>query len=489
MFRTLIRKEIIETMLDLRFVIATLLCVVLIPLGMYVSRKDYEQRLNDYQRSHQMYRQRYAKITDMYNPQAEGHKPPSVLSIFAVGLDHFMPTKVITSKSGLFRTAKDPGINDPESLLFGKADLLFNISFVVSLAVLIFTFNSISGEKEMGTLRMMISNSIPRSQILLAKIVGNYVTLLMPLIISLLIALIILDASPDISILSSQLWPTFLIIVLITFLFLLAMVTLSICISTLTHSSITSIVMLLFVWVILALGAPKISPMMAKIVYPIESQNIISLRKQMAREDIEEEFDQKRRELFDRCRMALGVATGVGISNVPQGEADKQAYARYDSEIPSLNEAEQRRIAETIRKIEQDYRNKRNIQASIAMKLSRISPVSCFTYLISGLSGTGLAELDNFNENAQRYQDEVKKAIYDNIVIKTYGGVNTGTASMFETAKGFDRASAFFPDMKYRYTTLAEALKSGWMDILLLFLFNILFFSVAFLRFRKYDVR
>lgn len=489
MFKTLIRKEIIETMLDLRFVIATLLCVVLIPLGMYVSRKDYEQRLNDYQRSHQMYRQHYGKVTDMYNPEAHGYRPPSALSIFAVGLEHFMPDKVITSRSGLFRTAKDPGIDNPESLLFGKADLLFNVSFVISLAALILAFNSISGDKETGTLRQMISNSVPRGQILLAKIVGNYVTLLMPFVISLIIALIILDASPDISILSSNLWPAFLIIVLVTLLFILAMVTLGIYISTLTHSSMTSIVALLFVWVILVLGVPKVSPMVAQIIYPIESRNVIALRKQIVTKDIEEEFKLKRKELFDKCRTAFGVPLGGGISNVPGSQADKKAYAQYDREMPSLNEERQRHIADAIKKIEQDYRNKRNVQASIGMKLSRISPVSCYTYLVSGLSGTGVAEPDNFNKNAQRYQDEVKKAIYDNIVIKTYGGANQGTASTFETVEGFDRGRASFPDMKYQYTPLAEALQAGWVDILLLFLFNILFFLAAFIRFRKYDVR
>ena len=61
MLKTLIKKEITETILDLRFVIATLLCVVLIPLGMYVSLKDYEQRLREYQTSIQQYEQRSRK--------------------------------------------------------------------------------------------------------------------------------------------------------------------------------------------------------------------------------------------------------------------------------------------------------------------------------------------------------------------------------------------------------------------------------------------
>jgi ABC-type transport system involved in multi-copper enzyme maturation permease subunit len=489
MLGTLVRKEIIETILDLRFTIVTLLCVVLIPLGMYVSRKDYEQRLADYQQEHQMYRNHYGKLTDMYNPEAHGYRPPSALSIFAMGLDPFMPDRVVTSKSGLFRTAKRADIDNPESLLFGKADLLFNVSFVVSLAALIFTFNCISGEKERGTLRQMISNSIPRSQILLSKIAGNYITLLIPFVVSLLIALIVLDASPDISILSSHVWPVFLIIVLVTLLFILAMVTLGICLSTLTRSSITAIVMLLLAWVILVLAVPKVSPMIAKIICPIESRSVISLRKQIASEDIKEQFNQKRRELFDKCLTAFGVPLGGMVSNVPKDAVQKQAYAQYDKEVPALKEERQKRTADAIRKIEQDYRNKRNVQASIGMNLSRISPVSCYTYLVSGLSGTGVAERDNFNENAQRYQDEVKKTIYDNIVIKTYGGANRGTASTFDIVEGFDPSRASFPDMKYQYTNLAEALQAGWVDVLLLFLFNILFFLAAFLSFRRYDVR
>jgi ABC-type transport system involved in multi-copper enzyme maturation permease subunit len=488
MLGTLIKKEITETVLDFRFVIVTLLCVVLIPLGMYVSRKNYEQRMAEYQREHQMYRQHYGKNVS-YKVQAQGHRPPSVLSIFAFGLDSFLPDKVITSRSGLLETAKAHGINNPQSLLFGRIDLLFNVSFVMSLAALIFTFNSISGEKEKGTLRLTIANSIPRGQILLAKIVGNYVVILIPFLISLLFALLILDASPNISIVSPQVCPSLLVIIFITFLFLLAMISLGVFVSTLTHTSLTSIVMLLFVWVILVLAIPKVSPMVAEIIYPVESQSIISLRKQIAGKNVKEEFDQKRRELFDRCRTAYGVPLGGGSSNVPKSAADKKAYAQYEKELPLLNEEYQKRTANVIRQIEQDYKNKRNVQASIAMNLSRISPVSCYTYLLSGLSGTGVTEPENFDENAQRYQDEVKRSVYDNFVSISYGGVGGGTATTIDSIDGFDKTKASIPEMHYRYRTLAEALQTGWADILLLFLFNILFFAVAFLRFRKYDVR
>ena len=486
MLGTLIKKEVIETILDLRFWIVTALFLILIPLGMYVSRIDYERRLANYQQEHQMYRQHYGKDVGS-SVEAQGFRPPSMLSIFALGLDPFMPDKAITSRSGLVRAAKEPGIDNPESLLFGKADYLFNVSFIVSLAALIFTFNRISGEREKGTLRLMISSSIRRGEILLAKIVGNYIVLLVPFVIALLAALIILNTSSDVSFSSTGLWPALLVIILITFLFILVMVSLGICVSTLTHGSIASIMMLFLVWVMAVLGIPKMSPMIAEAVYPIESRNVVDLTQRIAREDIEREFNEKKSELFRRCRTEFGVTHG-GISSRPSTEAEKKAYAKYDREVVALENECQRSIANAIRKLEQDYRNKRNVQASLAVNLSRISPVSCYTYLISGLAGTGPAESDKFIENAERYQEQVKAAIYDNFVVKTYrlGGSRATSANEVE---GFDRSKASIPDMKYEYKTLAEILRAGWIDILLLFVFNILFFAVAFWRFNKYDVR
>jgi len=128
------------------------------------------------------------------------------LSILASGIDAFVPDEVVTARSGLFHAIKEAGLDNPHLSLFGGVDFLFNVMFVVSLAALIFTYDSISGEKQAGTLALMIANAVPRSRILLSKIVGNYVVLLIPLTFSTLISLIILDMSPDVSILSREVW-------------------------------------------------------------------------------------------------------------------------------------------------------------------------------------------------------------------------------------------------------------------------------------------
>ncbi len=487
MLGILIKKEIIETILDLRFIIVALLCVVLIPLGMYVSRKDYEQRLAGYQRAYQMYRQSNTKRLKPFDFSLvmEGYRPPSPLSVFACGIEPFMPDKVLTSRSGFFHTAKESSIDNPQSLLFGKVDLLFNVGFVMSLAALIFTFSSISGEREAGTLRLMIANSIPRSQVLLGKVMGKYATLMIPFVVSILIALIVLSVSPVVSIVSPQLCLSFLVILIVTFLYILAMINLGVLISTLTHKSITSNVVALLFWVVFIIAVPKISPLMAEIVYPIQSRNVVDMRKRILKEGIIEELEQRKLQLSDAAMSKFGLSgaehTVFDFQKDPQGI---KAKAWYDSEVTALGDEYEKRIANELRKIEQDYRNKTNVQTSITMSFSRISPASCYTYLISELSGTGVMERDNFMDNARRFQEKAKQTIYDKFEVETLGA-RTSVAVTGELAK----SEVSPPEMDYRRRTLAEAFEAGWTDILMLFLFNILFFIAAFLRFRKYDVR
>jgi ABC-type transport system involved in multi-copper enzyme maturation permease subunit len=514
MFRTLVGKEIAETMLGFRFVIATLLCVVLIPLGMYVSRKDYEHRLASYQRELQTYRQRYGTPPPPLTggEEAQGFRPPYVLSIFASGLDPFMPDKVFTSQSGLFRTVKESGIDNPQSLLFGKADFLFNVMFVISLAALIFTFNSISGEKERGTLRLMIAHSIPRSRILLSKIIGKYIVLLVPFMISVFIALLILDASPVVSISSPEVWPALLIIMVVTGLFIFGMVSLGVCISTFTTRSMGSIVLLFFVWAMFIIGVPRMSPMIAESIYPVESGSVFSFRKRMVREDIEKQFEQvkkktidskwdKERDIVQEMQLkatmelanqmkALGrEATLEVVKDDPDfrklrkkfNQKYQELRVKYEPQVEHLFDECQRRIGSELNRIEQDYRNRRNIQFSIAMNLARLSPVSCYAYIVSGLSGTGISEPDNFVRSTRMFQENIDQIFYDKVFC-IFGRQ--------KNAKGFNVDEPFsFPDMRYRYFNLVKVLQMHWPDILLLCLFDVLFCVLALMKFNRYDVR
>ncbi len=491
MLATLIKKEIVTTVLDLRFIIASLLFLVLIPLGMYVSRKEYEQRLVNYRQEHQMYRQKYGKEVSS-NVEVQGFRPPSMLSIFASGLDHYIPDKVITSRSGIFRMTKDVRASNSPALLFGRIDLFFNMCFVASLVALAFTFNSISGEKQAGTLGLMLSHPLARSHILLSKIIGTYLSLLIPLAMSLLIASIILELSQDISILLPEFYPSFLIILGASLVYLLTMVILGVLISGTTRKPIISMIVSLFVWVIMVLALPKVSPMLARIIYPVEAEQVVNLRKQMALEDIEKTFKQKSIDIHNKYLQQIPEELINTYFDIKPDETESyllqsefKSVVPLDKELIALAQENNKRIANEIGQIAQKHKNKMNIQNTIAMYISRLSPACCYSYLISGLSNTGTREYDKLMENAQQFQDQVKTAVYGKYQRRVWkiGGYTTfGGTRLHEFPETV-------PDMQYRYSSLVEILEAGLVDVILSFGFTFLFFTLAFVTFNRYDVR
>ena len=98
---------------------------------------------------------------------------------------------------------------------------------------------------------------------------------------------------------------------------------------------------------------------------------------------------------------------------------------------------------------------------AISMNLSRISPMSCFTYIISELSSTGIADRKKFHEHALRFQNTVNQEIYDNYITKTYRLKNS-TSIYGSMKEGVDRDALRnrpAPQLEYTHVSIQEALK------------------------------
>lgn len=480
-------KEIQETIQTYRFLIATLLCVTLIPLGFFISSKNYRQEIGNHRDAVRIYNDRSQGRVG-YNFEGEGYHPPSMMGVFSSGMESVFPDKVVITRNDGIRTVKNADIDNPYSYLFGRIDLMFNVGFILSLLAFIFTFSSIAGEKETSTLKLVLSNAVPRWQILLAKVTGNYAVFLLPFILSLLVGLLILSLSAGVEVFTYQFLTVFVIITFVSLLFMFAMFNLGMLISTLTHRSLTSIVSLLFVWVVLVLVIPKVSPLVAGIVYPVKSAQVITMEKQLAKANLEKEADHERRVLFEKIMASHGA--DYSQLNWPPNDTQKRAYERYDTEVAALNDDYQKRTANAIEILERENANKRATQSTISMNLSRISPVSCYAFIVTELSGTGIMELENFQEQARRFQERIQKEVYDQFVTKIYGNTSGNTSMSTSSINNYDAAKAPVPNISdYSYISSGKAIKTVWMDCVLLALYSILFFAASFTNFLRYDVR
>jgi len=490
----LIRKEIQESIVDFRFWIATVLCLILVPLGMYVSLKDYEQRLEGYQTSNQQYLYHSRGRIDA-NFQAEGYRAPSPLSVFARGLKDLLNLKVTTARDGNAKIESRLDNTNLQAILFGRIDFVYIVSTVVSILAFIFTFSSITSEKEIGTLRLILSNSIPRSNIIIAKTVGTYLVFLVPFTLSLLIALLVLHTSRSFSLGSMENLPAILVMLAITLLFTLCMFCLGVLISVLSCSSIVSIIVVLLIWVVWALVIPKMGPMIAQITYPIQSQQVIDGQKRMTQENLQSELKAKTNRLIMSTMMGSGILnlknftlSGHVKLYVDPGEK-KKIKEEFDQKKAVLELEYEKRLEEAIGQIESEYAKKRRIQTSIAMNLSRLSPTCCLTYAFSELAGTGTCEIDSFTRKANQFQELVDQEVYNKF--QSIDMVLAGKSMNVTGAKeGVDPNDIPVPQMSnYSHTTLAEAIQACWVDILLLALFSALFFGGAFVKFLRYDAR
>jgi len=483
MWHTLIIKEIKQTFLETSSVVLTLLCLLIIPLALYVSTKDYESRRESYLNEYQDYRSRNEKKVGAF-VEVHGFTPPAALSIFCGGVTPLIPDKVVTSRSGLYRSIKEATTDSPHALLLGKLDYTYCLTYVVSLAALAFTFGCISMEKESGSLSLVTSNSIPRSVLLLSKVIGRYIAFIVPLLLSITLGLVIINHSPLISVFSVEIMPTLGVIVCVSLLFVLCLMCLGICVSTWTHYSINSMVVVFLVWTVMILAIPKLSPRIARALYPIDSSTTFRIKRTMLAEDQDEIYVQARESLMEACFAECGAPNEDLRRSPPRTEEGKKAIELYDQRIIPLSQTYQNQKAGKLKQLDQDYLNQQKAQNRLALGLARLSPVTCFICTVSELCKTGMHEPDNFNDNAQRFQDQVKKAIYDQYTLREYrGGIR------YIYPEGFNRDLIKVPEMSYRFPRLAQSLERVGFDILLLVLYMVLFCGVGLIKMNRYDVR
>ncbi|MCF7975506.1 MAG: ABC transporter permease [Phycisphaerae bacterium] len=483
MWHTLIIREIKDTLLNTSAMVLVFLCVLIIPLGLYVNCQEFEGRWEDFLREHQDYRSRYADRI-AHNVGARGFRPPSPLSIFCSGVDFILPDQVVTSRSGLFRSTKEPVTDSPHTLLLGRVDYTYSMTFVVSLAALTFTFGCISTEKERGTLSLLNAYPLPRAVLLSCKVIGRYAALLVPLVVAIVVGLVVVDQSSFVSLGDPAVGLAILVIFIVTLLFVFCMVCLGVCVSACTHQSINSMVIAFMVWTVMILGIPRLSPMMAKALYPIDSSTTLRMKKKLAVEDHEKAYVKARETLMEACFSECGAPEEDMRRSPPGTEEGKKAVLLYDQRVVPILETHQKRMAAQISQLEQDYSNNKNVQNRIALALARLSPATSFTCILATVCGTGIDAPDNFNRNAQRFQDQVTHEIYDQVILRQYKGL-----TRFLYAEGFNSDNMKLPDMTYAYPTLTESLQKSWLDILLLALYTLLYFGIALVRFNQYDVR
>jgi ABC-type transport system involved in multi-copper enzyme maturation permease subunit len=468
MLRDIIKKEILDNITSPKFVFTFLLCTILILLSVYTGITNYRAEKKEYTASVALNKKNLesqANYSALAGIGIKVNKPPQVLGTLVTGIEEAV------GRVAPVNIAYDPNLveskysSNPVFAVFGPLDLMFIVKIVLSLFAILFTYDAIVGEKERGTLKLALSNDVPRDRLILGKAIGGYISLLLPLLIPLLLSLLMLLIMPDISI-GGQDWARLLLIFLMFFLYLSAFFTLGLFVSARTTRSSTSFLVLLFAWVIIVMVIPKAAVITAGQLEPIPSVHEITAKKDAFLQQVQVEGQKTIREWVQK--------------NQADAQKDPKGFqTKFQQYISDLQQELTTRIDQNNAALERDYQQKKRAQQTLAVNLSRISPASALTFGSMTLARTGVDEFDRFLASVRAYKPIYTKWINS----KISEGINFATGE--QTKIKIDD----MPQHVYEPEWLSRSLVRAIPDFALLTVMIIVFFVGAYVSFLRYDVR
>ena len=193
-----IQREFISNVLTSRFIIGFLICLMSTAAAVFVQVEDYEKRLAAYHTAVQEH-QETVQTWDLYsqiNPKA--HRKPNPLSIFNVGMEKSGADMVsIQLATPIWeKEAQKQGSDNPFLSILLAIDAIFVFKIILSALAILFAYNTISGEHEDGTLKLVLSHPIPRDTLVVGKYLGGMLSLFPMVVISFIIGILIAYTSP-----------------------------------------------------------------------------------------------------------------------------------------------------------------------------------------------------------------------------------------------------------------------------------------------------
>ena len=457
--------------LSVRFVALLLMCLLLIPLTLSINYRNYRQNLIDYQEAVKL-----ANIEETtINPQME-LKPelevsklflkPSPLSVFANGLGDALPGYFGMTRNGIIHGAPAL-VSDSLSYLLGHLDFLFLVSTVFSLLALLFTFDAVAGEREAGTLRITLANSLPRDLFLWSKLIGGYLVFVIPFLVSFLFGLLVL-VWQSFPLGEPEIFPRVFSLTVVSLLYIAVFFAIGTVISTYLDNSKTALIIAFTVWVFAVLITPRVGFIAAKFIAPTQTSQSVYLEKTALRENFNAELEERKKEIHQEF-----------WKDRPQTSFEEQIAGglEMDKQVQPLEEEFRQKFKDSADEIDRRYKRDKARQEGVGETLSRITPTSSLIYLATNLTQTGKTKRNNYFQAGDRYYDALDTDLFS----KVLDHISMRTMRPEDTVKITQPPSL-------ETISLGETLRQSAVDVLLLCFFAVALTTVAFLKFFRSDI-
>ncbi len=529
------KKDFLGNIVSARFIIGFVLCLFLIPFSILINIDDYQDQVRLYHMDRDSAETAFKSVRVYSKLRPEVVKPPEPLSIFSKGISENVGNrvKIWLGEKPMLAEGRAKIRDNPLLNAFFSIDFAGIIAIIISLLALIFSYDICTREKEDGTLRLQLSNSLSRAKLLTGKVMGVFLTLLPILAFCYLLSALIILVSSGISFAGHD-WSRIVLLFIASLIYAAVFVFVGLFISTLFKSSVSSIVVCLFFWVFFVFIVPNLSVYLADKFVRVESRDNLNL----VINDLNKEFGDKGREYQKSLEKPDWGMQWISMGGVDGGEEKYGCTRSFYERDRLLNiYAEPMRIEYADKKWahERAYLDSLEHQRKVSERISLVSPTALFRLVGSAICYTDVESHQKFMERTRQYREEFIHCLQNKNVFSSFSYftpeppqsyltadqiVERRTGGEFKTLKTLDEWSSKQPSFRdffkklgkvpipgtspenYGYLNVSDVpafkwqrkyfltgLQSSIIYISTLIVESILIFYLSFVGFIRYDVR
>jgi ABC-type transport system involved in multi-copper enzyme maturation permease subunit len=465
MLLNIIFREIRHSVLSLRLHISLILTLVIFGFGTAAFVKNYPAEREDYTRWQGEFIEKNRRMAESNLTRLAVNRQNLILepranTFITDAREKYLPSRFEFSGYNVFSFSVRPGSVNPYLSAFEELNWMFIIAIIISFTVFLFTFDTISGEKENKTLSQSLANSVPRGTLLFGKYLSVILTTLLVLVPGFALSLIILLVTGTVVITTQTIFEIagFLFIVA---LFVACIAAFGLLSSVVSRSSNVSLLAALTLWLIFVVVVPNTAVFWAQSLFPIESVENVRSRLLQTLTDLEK--------------------------NAPKGSWSS-SYGN-----PFLPQHELRANHQTNRmnarvNITKAYFNEMFRQFERTRMLTMLSPVSVFEYLCEAVVGGGYVRFQKIWRDLYAWQAQFlaffkEKDAQDEKSPHWYNPYEDYST----TRKGVSYEEV--PVFEAKMPSFQDRVSSAGLYLLVMALYAAGAFALSFVLFIRYDVR
>ncbi|GGH06125.1 hypothetical protein GCM10007422_22650 [Pedobacter zeae] len=272
----LIKKELLQSYRNKTVLISAIVIWLLFIAATICTFLNYHVNNKQRQAANALFRQQWEH--QQRNPHDAAHfgtylfKPVHLLNVFDSGINDYTGNTYRVEAHIQHEISNSEAENSDTAMRFGNLSFALILQLFVPLFLLFITSNSITGEKEHGTLKMLLAQGLSSRKLIWAKVWANYlliIVIILPIFIIMAIALLF---SGDMDLLFCR----FLWILLTCLVYYLLVALLGTIISAVSNQSGKALLSALCFWIFMSIIFPKLITGIANRSYPLMSRAVFS---------------------------------------------------------------------------------------------------------------------------------------------------------------------------------------------------------------------